>query len=77
MVRGSPYSFWGGFNHAAILAMAAGFGTYLYLLNPVTYASHSPYEFLTASLPTAFVGGLVYWLITVMVVIPAGKGDYR
>jgi NCS1 family nucleobase:cation symporter-1 len=75
--EGSPYSYWGGFNIAAIAAMAAGFVTYLYLLNPVTYASHTPYEFLTASLPTAFVGGLVYWLITVMVVIPAGKGDYR
>src|SRR5690606_41852545 len=35
--EGSPYYFWGGFNPAAILAMAAGFCTYLYLLNPITY----------------------------------------
>ena len=74
---GTPYHYWGGFNPAAILAMAAGFVTYLYLLNPVTYASRSPYEFLTASLPTAVVAGVVYWLLTVMIVIPAGKGDYR
>ena len=74
--EGTPYQYWGGFNPAAIIAMAAGFGTYMYLLNPVSYASHSPYEFLTASLPTAFVGGLVYLLLTLIIVKPAGKGDY-
>ncbi|MEQ1578219.1 MAG: cytosine permease [Hyphomicrobium sp.] len=73
---GSPYQYWGGFNIAAILAMAAGFFTYLYLLNPVSYASNSPYQYLTASLPTAFVGGLVYLILTLVIVKPAGKGDY-
>ena len=73
---GSAYHFWSGFNPAAILAMAAGFGTYLYLLNPVSYASHSPYEFLTASLPTAVVAGLVYAVLTQIVNKPAGKGGY-
>ncbi len=72
----TPYAYWGGFNPAAVLGMAAGFATYLYLLNPVSYASHSPYEYLTASLPTALAGGLVYYLVTVLVVKPAGKGDY-
>jgi NCS1 family nucleobase:cation symporter-1 len=74
--EGTPYAYWGGFNPAAILGMGAGFATYLYLLNPVTYASHWPYEYLTASLPTAFVGGLVYLIVTLLVVKPAGKGDY-
>ena len=73
---GTPYQYWGGFNPAAILAMAAGFATYLYLLNPVSYASHWPYEFVTASLPTAAVGGLVYLLVTLVLVKPAGKGGY-
>jgi nucleobase:cation symporter-1, NCS1 family len=73
---GTPYQYWGGFNPAAILGMAAGCATYLYLLNPVSYASHWPYELLTASLPTAVVGGLVYLLVTVLVVRPAGKGGY-
>ncbi len=72
----TPYAYWGGFNPAAILGMAAGFAAYLYLLNPVSYASHSPYEYLTASLPTAVIGGLVYWLVTIIVVRPAGKGGY-
>lgn len=59
-----------------LLEDQVGFGTYLYLLNPVSYASHSPYEFLTASLPTAVVGGLVYLIATLAIVRPAGKGDY-
>lgn len=73
---GSPYQYWAGFNPAAILGMAAGFFTYLYLLDPISYASHAPYQYLTASLPTAFVGGLVYWLATVLIVRPAKLGDY-
>jgi NCS1 family nucleobase:cation symporter-1 len=73
---GAPYHYWGGFNPAAILAMAAGFVTYLYLLNPVTYASRSPYEFLTASLPTALVAGIVYAVVTLLINKPAGKGGY-
>lgn len=73
---GSDYAYWGGFNPAALVAMAAGFVTYLYLLNPLSYASRSPYEILTASLPAAVVGGLVYWLVTMLVVKPAGRGGY-
>ncbi|MEL6648035.1 MAG: cytosine permease [Pseudomonadota bacterium] len=74
--EGSDYHYWGGFNPAAILAMLAGFGTYLYLLNPISYASRSPYEILTASLPTALVGGVVYLIATYAIVKPAGKGGY-
>ncbi|MGE3229463.1 MAG: cytosine permease [Hyphomicrobium sp.] len=74
---GTPYQYWGGFNPAAILGMAAGFFTYLYLLNPITYASRSPYEYLTASLPTAAVGAIVYLVATLIIVKPAGKGDYK
>jgi NCS1 family nucleobase:cation symporter-1 len=73
---GTPYHYWAGFNPAALLAMVAGFVTYLYLLNPVTYASRSPYEFLTASLPTAVVAGIVYAAVTLLINKPAGKGGY-
>lgn len=73
---GTPYHYWAGFNPAAILAMAAGFFTYLYLLNPVSYASHTPYEYLTASLPTALVAGIVYLILTLAVNKTAGKGGY-
>ena len=74
---GTDYHYWGGFNPAAILAMVAGFVTYLYLLNPVTYASRAPYDYLTASLPTAVVAGVVYALVTVLLVRPSGKGGYE
>jgi NCS1 family nucleobase:cation symporter-1 len=73
---GSPYYFWGGFNPAGIIAMAAGIGTYLYLLNPLTYESRFPYEYTTAGLPTVVVSGLVYLLLTLIIVKPAGKGGY-
>jgi NCS1 family nucleobase:cation symporter-1 len=70
------YAFWSGFNPAAILGMAAGFFVYIYLLNPISYASNAPYQYLTASLPTAVIGGLVYWLATLVIVRPAGRGGY-
>lgn len=73
----AAYRYWGGFNPAAIAGMIAGCATYLYLLDPTTYASRAPYEYLTASIPTATVGALVYSLVTVLFVRPAGKGGYR
>jgi len=72
----SDYAYWGGFNPAALAAMVAGFFTYIYLLNPLTYESQSPYEILTASLPTAVVGGLVYFIVTKVVVQPGKRGGY-
>jgi NCS1 family nucleobase:cation symporter-1 len=75
--RDAPYRYWGGLNPAAIAGMAAGFAAYVYLLHPLTYASHWPYEVLTASLPTAAVGAGVYVAVTLAVVKPAGKGGYR
>lgn len=73
---GSDYAYWGGFNPAALAGMGAGFVTYLYLLNPLSYVSRSPYELMTASLPAAVAGGAVYWLVTILVVKPAGRGGY-
>ncbi len=72
----SAYAFWGGVNPAAVAGMVAGFFTYVYLLDPLTYESNYPYEYLTASLPTAVVGGLVYLIVTKLVVQPAGRGGY-
>ncbi len=74
--EGSTYRFWAGFNPAALLAMAAGCGTYLYLLNPLTYVSHGTYDYTTATLPTLVVAGLVHVIVTRLVVKPAGKGGY-
>ncbi len=73
---GPRYGFWSGINPAAVAAMLVGFGVYTYLLNPLTYASRWPYQYLTASLPTALAAALVYWLITRLIVIPARRGGY-
>ena len=73
---GSRYYFWGGFNPAAIIAVVVGIGLYVWLLNPLTYESHGPYRWLTASLPTTFVSGLVHIAITRLFVMRAGWGGY-
>ncbi|MEZ5924493.1 MAG: cytosine permease [Hyphomicrobiaceae bacterium] len=70
------YRFWGGYNPAAILAMATGCLTYLLLLDPLSYVSRWPYEWTTASLPAVLVSGGLYWLVTRFWVRPAGKGGY-
>jgi len=72
-----PYVFWGGFNPAAVAALFVGFILYVYLLNPLTYESHGPYRYMTASLPTALVSGLLYVVLTRLFVIPKGRGGYR
>ena len=74
---GAPYFFWAGFNPAAILALGVGCGVYVYLLNPITYASHGPFRWVTASLPTALVSGLVYAALTAGFVRARNKGGYR
>jgi len=72
-----PYGFWRGVNPAAVVALVVGCGLYVYLLNPLTYESHGPYRYLTASLPTAFASGLLYVLLTWLFVVPRGRGGYR
>ena len=73
---GPRYRFWRGINPAAVAAMLVGFGVYTYLLNPLTYASRWPYQYLTASLPTALAAALIYWLLTRLINIPARRGGY-
>lgn len=75
--RDSAYRFWAGFNPAAIIAMIVGFFVYIYLLNPLSYISNWPYKYTTASLPTAFIAAIVYWLATKLIVIPRGRGGYH
>ncbi len=72
----APYAYWFGLNPAALLAMAAGVGTYLYLLNPQSYAVHDPFSWIGASLPSAVVAAVVHVVVTLAVVRPAGRGGY-
>jgi nucleobase:cation symporter-1, NCS1 family len=57
--------------------MAAGVGTYLYLLDPESYTVHEPFSWVGASLPTADVAALVHVVLTRLVVRPAGRGGYH
>lgn len=72
----APYAYWFGLNPAALVAMATGVGTYLYLLNPQTYAIREPFSLVGASLPAALVAAVVYVIVTMVVVKPLGKGGY-
>lgn len=73
----APYAYWFGVNPAAILGMAAGVATYLYLLNPQSYAVHEPFSWIGASLPAALAAALVYAVVTVVLVRPSGRGGYE
>jgi NCS1 family nucleobase:cation symporter-1 len=72
----AAYAYWGGFNPAAILAMAVGVVTYLYLLNPQSYAIHEPFPYVGASLPAAVAAAVVHASVTVGFVRRAGRGGY-
>jgi len=75
--RGDAYEYWGGVNPAGIAGLIGGAAAYIYLLDPVDYTSRAPYQYISASVPAAFVAACVYALITKFVVMPAGKGGYR
>lgn len=73
------YFYWGGFNPAGFIATAVGFFTYWYLLDPVTYVSHNTtaFKWLSASIPSLIVTGIVYAILTAILVKPLGKGGYE
>ena len=73
---GSPYTYWGGFNPAALIALLAGCASYVALLNPLTYESAAVYRYLSASLPALIVAALVYVVLS-LVVRACGRGGYR
>lgn len=72
----APYRFVGGINPAAVVALVAGCGTYLAILNPLTYATAAIFSWTTASLPAVLVAGLVHWVLTRVLIAPAGLGAY-
>lgn len=73
---GSPYHFTGGFNLVAFVSMAAGALVYALLLNPVDYVPAEAFRWLTASLPSMAVAGLLYFVLTKAVTIPRGQGGF-
>jgi NCS1 family nucleobase:cation symporter-1 len=74
--RSGKYRFWHGWNPAFIITMAASFGFYFWLLNPITLRYSEPFKYITAGIPEFFVACIVYYLVTKFLVIPAGQGGY-
>lgn len=80
--QASKYRFWLGINPAAFVAVAAGMVLYYFLLNPLDYTmaltvNGTPvFQWITASIPSLLVTGVVYWILTRLVVIPMKKGGY-
>ncbi|GAB3264741.1 hypothetical protein GCM10027562_29490 [Arthrobacter pigmenti] len=61
----SVYHLPGRVNWAGMAAVAAGSGFYLWIYNPVTLDTEPAFNVVTASLPGAVVGGVVYWVLAV------------
>lgn len=76
-VLGSAYGFIAGFNPAAMIALAAGFVTYLALLEPVSQTPAAGFSYLSASLPSMALAFAVHLALSRMVTIPRGLGGYR
>jgi NCS1 family nucleobase:cation symporter-1 len=74
--KGTPYHYWGGVNVVAFASIGLGWVTYITLLDPVSFESRSPYQYLSASLPAAAVAAVLHVVLTRLVVMPSGRGGY-
>ena len=73
---GGPYRFWGGVNPAALAALGAGIATYAALFDPYALTGGAAFTALSASMPALVVALALHWLLSRLVVIPAGRGGY-
>lgn len=71
-----PYHFWRGINPAAVAAVAAAFGAYRVLLEPIEQVPGPGFWVLGASLPAVAVAFVVHIGLSRVFVIRAGPGDY-
>ncbi len=74
--RASAYHFSGGVNWAGMGAVAVGAAFYLGIYNPITLETHPLFSFITASIPAAFVGGVVYYVLATLIYKRRGVGDF-
>jgi len=71
---GAPYTYWRGWNWAAIAAAVLWSFSYLLFLNPNTLEYTGLFPYLSATLPSMVIAGALYYLFSVAVVRPLGKG---
>jgi NCS1 family nucleobase:cation symporter-1 len=72
----SPFRYLGGFNPAALIALASGFIIYVYFFNPQTLDNTPLFAFMSASLPSCALAGIVHIVLTRIFVSKTGWGDY-
>ncbi len=72
----SPYRYWRGFNPIALAALAIGFAVYVLVFNPQTLANTTLFSFITASLPSCLLAGLVHYGLTRLLAGRLGWGAY-
>lgn len=72
----SAYGFWLGWNPVAFTALAVGAVSYAVLLHPVTYEPSSLFGYVSASMPSFILAGLIHWVGTLLVVRSRGRGGY-
>ncbi|WP_209372175.1 purine-cytosine permease family protein [Brevibacterium renqingii] len=70
----SPYHYTGGFNLVAFVSMASGAVVYAVLLDPIDYVPVDAFRWLTASIPSMAVSGILHLTLTRAVTVPRGKG---
>ena len=74
--KSSVYYFTGGFNLASIIALVLGPVLFTITFNPLTFEHTAYFRFTTASLLAAAVAGLVYWILSRVLILPRGLGGY-
>ena len=74
--QNSPYHYWKGFNPIAIVALAVGAVSYVILFNPQTLASTTLFTFISASLPSCVIAGVVHFVLTKVFAERMGWGAY-
>ena len=73
----STYYFIGGFNPASMIAMVLGVILFAVTFNPYTFSHSGYFVFTTASLLTAAVAGVIYWILSEAFTNPRGFGGYK
>ncbi|GGO84205.1 cytosine/uracil/thiamine/allantoin permease [Marinobacterium nitratireducens] len=74
--RLSPFRYWAGFNPVALVALVVGFATYVLIFNPQTLENSTPFAYLSASLPSCVLAGIVHIAGTRLFATRFGWGDY-
>ncbi|MNQ40682.1 cytosine permease [compost metagenome] len=72
----SPYRYWKGFNPIALTALVIGFVAYVLVFNPQTLANTTLFTFVTASLPSCLLAGIVHYGLTRVLAQRLGWGAY-